>query len=131
MDLYGLQLQAARTIVESGAVIARRRWRKASDRLPVPFQIQVLEPDYIDPSKHGPLDSAPGVQGGFVVNGVQFNPIGKREGILALRRPSRGGSRHHAGFELHSCRRILPTFSAPTVRNRSTAPPGSPRSCSA
>jgi lambda family phage portal protein len=80
MDLYGLQLQAARTIVESGAVIARRRWRKASDRLPVPFQIQVLEPDYIDPSKHGPLDTAPGLQGGFAVNGIQFSPIGRREG---------------------------------------------------
>jgi len=79
-DLYGLQLQAARTIVESGAVIMRRRWRRASDRLPLPFQLQVLEPDYIDPSKHGPLASAPGVQGGFVINGIQFDPIGRREG---------------------------------------------------
>lgn len=79
-DLYGLQLQAARTIVESGAVVMRRRWRRASDGLPLPVQLQVLEPDYIDPSKHGPLDSAPGVNGGFLVNGVQFNPIGAREG---------------------------------------------------
>jgi len=79
-DLYGLQLQAARTIVESGAVVMRRRWRRASDGLPLPMQLQVLEPDYIDPSKHGPLDSAPGVNGGFLINGVQFNPIGAREG---------------------------------------------------
>lgn len=79
-DLYGLQLQAARTIVESGAVIMRRRWRRAADKLPVPFQLQVLEPDYIDPSKHGLLSSQPGVNGGFIVNGVQFNPIGAREG---------------------------------------------------
>ncbi|MFC3579121.1 phage portal protein [Sphingomonas hylomeconis] len=79
-DLYGLQLQAARTIVESGAVIMRRRWRRASDGLPLPMQLQVLEPDYIDPSKHGPLDTAPGSNGGFLVNGVQFNPIGAREG---------------------------------------------------
>lgn len=79
-DLYGLQLQAARTIVESGAVVMRRRWRRLSDRLPLPFQLQVLEPDYIDPSKHGPLASAPDKQGGFIVNGVQFSPLGKREG---------------------------------------------------
>lgn len=79
-DLYGLQLQAARTIVESGAVVMRRRWRRVSDRLPLPFQLQVVEPDYIDPSKHGPLASAPGANGGFLVNGVQFNPIGAREG---------------------------------------------------
>ncbi len=79
-DLYGLQLQAARTIVESGAVVMRRRWRRGSDGLPLPVQLQVLEPDYIDPSKDGPLQSAPGVNGGFIVNGVQFSPIGAREG---------------------------------------------------
>jgi len=79
-DLYGLQLQAARTIVESGAVITRRRWRRSRDGLPLPMQLQVLEPDYIDPSKHGPLASVPGVNGGFLVNGVQFSPIGAREG---------------------------------------------------
>ncbi len=66
--------------MESGAVVMRRRWRRASDGLPLPVQLQVLEPDYIDPSKNGPLASPPGVNGGFIVNGVQFSPIGKREG---------------------------------------------------
>ena len=47
-DLYGLQLQAARTIVESGAVVMRRRWRRLSDRLPLPVQLQVLEPERIE-----------------------------------------------------------------------------------
>lgn len=79
-DLYGLQYQAVLSIVESGAAVVRRRWRRVSDRLPLPMQLQVLEPDYIDPSKHGPLASAPGVNGGYVINGVQFSPIGKREG---------------------------------------------------
>lgn len=79
-DLYGLQLQAARTIVESGAVLMRRRWRRPSDGLPLPMQLQVIEPDYIDPSKHGPMSSAPGTIGGFIINGVQFSPIGQREG---------------------------------------------------
>ena len=79
-DLYGLQLQAARSIVESGAAVIRRRWRRMSDRLPVPMQLQVLEPDYIDPSKHGPLSAPPGVLAGYVINGIQFSPIGQRQG---------------------------------------------------
>lgn len=79
-DLYGLQLKAARTIVESGAAVVRRRWRRFSDGLPLPFQLQVLEPDYIDPSKHGPLTAAPGKLPGFCINGIQFSPIGQREG---------------------------------------------------
>ncbi|HEV7658824.1 MAG TPA: phage portal protein [Allosphingosinicella sp.] len=72
-DLYGLQLQAAGAMVESGAAITRRRWRRASDGLPLPFQMQVLEPDYIDMSKDGPLD------GGHMVNGIEFDPIGRRK----------------------------------------------------
>jgi lambda family phage portal protein len=97
-DLYGLQLQAARAIVESGAAVVRQRWRRLSDRLPLPFQLQVLEPDYIDPSKHGPLSSAPGVNGGYVVNGIQFSPLGRREGYWLYNghpgaaRPSAQGS---------------------------------------
>ncbi len=79
-DLYGLQLQAARAIVEGGGAILRRRWRRVTDRLPVPFQLQVLEADYIDPMRHGPMASAPGAVAGYSVYGVQFSPIGKREG---------------------------------------------------
>ncbi|KQM65977.1 portal protein [Sphingomonas sp. Leaf17] len=79
-DLYGLQLQAARAIVESGAVVMRRRWRRGSDGLPLPVQLQILEPDYLDPSKHGPLATTPGVTGGYMLYGVQFSPIGAREG---------------------------------------------------
>jgi lambda family phage portal protein len=79
-DLYGLQLQAARSVVVSGGAVVRRRWRRASDGLPLPFQIQVLEPDYIDPSKTGPLASKPGALSGYSINGIQFSPIGTREG---------------------------------------------------
>lgn len=79
-NLYSLQLQAARSIVEGGAGLVRRRWRRLTDGLPLPFQLQVLEPDYLDPSKHGPLSSAPGKNGGYCVHGIQFSPLGKREG---------------------------------------------------
>ncbi|WP_380873607.1 phage portal protein [Sphingomonas sp. DBB INV C78] len=79
LDLYGLQLQAARSIVERGGAVVRRRWRRATDRLPMPFQLQVLEPDYIDPSKHGPIGKD-GSNGAYIINGVQFSPLGTREG---------------------------------------------------
>lgn len=79
-DLYGLQLQAARAIVESGGAVIRRRWRSKADRLPLPFQLQVLEADYIDPSKTGPLPTTSGLIGGYSIYGIQFSPIGKREG---------------------------------------------------
>lgn len=74
-NLYGLQLVAARSIVEGGASVARRRWRRARDKLPVPFQIQLLEPDYIDMSKQGPTSD-----GGHAVFGIQFDVLGKRSG---------------------------------------------------
>lgn len=73
-NLYGLQIQAARAIVTGGAVLARRRWRRMSDGLPVPFQLQLLEPDYIDMSKHGPIANS----GAFRTFGIEFNPIGQR-----------------------------------------------------
>lgn len=79
-DLYGLQLLAARTIVVSGGALLRRRWRRKSDRLPMPMQLQLLEPDYIDMSRNGPMASAPGVIGGYYVHGIQFSPLGRREG---------------------------------------------------
>ncbi|MCC4234534.1 phage portal protein [Sphingobium soli] len=79
-DLYGLQLKAARSIVVSGGVLLRRRWRRRSDRLPLPMQLQLLEPDYIDMSRHGPMQATAGVGGGFHVHGIQFSPIGRREG---------------------------------------------------
>ncbi|OJY68730.1 MAG: phage portal protein [Sphingobium sp. 66-54] len=79
-DLYGLQLQAARSIAVGGAVLLRRRWRRKSDGLPLPFQMQLLEADYIDGSKHGPIGQVPGVNGPYEIHGIRFSPTGKREG---------------------------------------------------
>ncbi len=72
-NIYGLQLLAARTIVESGAVLARYRARFARDNYPVPFQIQLLEPDYLDRTRNGLLAN------GQYVGGIQFDQIGNRQ----------------------------------------------------
>lgn len=71
-NIYGLQLLAARAIVESGAVLARYRPRFARDRLTVPFQIQMLEPDYLDATRNGLFDR------GTYVSGIQFDQLGNR-----------------------------------------------------
>ncbi|WP_274626566.1 phage portal protein [Arvimicrobium flavum] len=72
-DLYGLESLAMGTIVESGEVLIRMRPRRPEDRLPLPFQLQVMEPDYLDSSVDGPQPN-----GNFAVQGVEFNLIGKR-----------------------------------------------------
>jgi lambda family phage portal protein len=71
-DLYGLQLIAFRAVVESGAAIVRYRQRRTSDGLTLPFQLQVLEPDYLDDRKHGKTS------GGSYIYGVEFDGIGRR-----------------------------------------------------
>ncbi|MGN6270870.1 MAG: phage portal protein [Sphingomonas sp.] len=72
-NIYGLQLLAARTVVESGAVLSRYRPRFARDNLPVPFQLQMLEPDYLDTNRNGLFGQ------GTYVSGIQFDQIGNRQ----------------------------------------------------
>jgi lambda family phage portal protein len=72
-NLYGLQRLAQRAISESGEVIIRRRRRLASDGLPLPFQVQVLEGDYLDSGKTGTFNG-----GNFINQGIEYNGIGKR-----------------------------------------------------
>lgn len=72
-NLYGLQGLAARTIVESGEVLVRRRWRRVSDGLTVPLQLQVLEPDFIDTTKDGLKNGA-----NEIIQGIEYDPLGRR-----------------------------------------------------
>jgi lambda family phage portal protein len=74
-NLYGLQLLGAQTMVVSGEVLVRRRWRKKRDNLPAPFQLQVLEPDWMHMLTSLPLDN-----GGVRIQGVEFDAIGRRTG---------------------------------------------------
>jgi lambda family phage portal protein len=74
-DYYGLQSLAQRAVVESGEVLVVRKWRRKKDgyRIPVPFQIQLLEGDFIDTSKTADLQG-----GGFILQGVEFDVKGRR-----------------------------------------------------
>lgn len=47
-DFYGLQSLVARSMIESGEVLARDVYRRMEEDLAVPVQLQVLEADHLD-----------------------------------------------------------------------------------
>ncbi len=73
-DFYGLEKLALRTCAQDGEVIIRRRFRLPIDGLPIPVQLQVIEADYLDTAK----DQITLPNGGKIVQGIEFSPIGQR-----------------------------------------------------
>ncbi len=53
LTLDGLIALAVRSMIEGGDAFIRRRWRRASDGLPVPMQLQLMEGDYLDTAMDG------------------------------------------------------------------------------
>lgn len=72
-NLYGLQAQVMNSISEAGEALVRWRPRRLSDGLPLPFQLEALEPDHLDTSKDGKLPN-----GNLAIQGVEFDGIGRR-----------------------------------------------------
>ena len=72
LDFYGLQDLIARTIIESGECIVRHRARRPEDGFRVPYQVQVLEPDYLAIWKTQVTDT------GYILQGVEFDSLGRR-----------------------------------------------------
>lgn len=72
-DLYGLQALVLATVIVSGECLVRIRRRRASDKLPLPFQLQVIEPDFLDSSVDGELPN-----GNLAIRGIEFNKYGRR-----------------------------------------------------
>jgi lambda family phage portal protein len=73
LNLYGIQQLIMGTVVEAGECLIRKRPRRAEDGYALPFQLQVLEPDFIDSSIDGKLSN-----GNYAVQGVEFDLRGKR-----------------------------------------------------
>lgn len=80
LDFYGQQQLAARTVIEAGECLIRKRIRRLSDGLAIPMQTQVLDPDFLDHTKNQVLPN-----GGLIHLGIQFSPIGRREGYWLFR----------------------------------------------
>jgi lambda family phage portal protein len=75
LNFYAAEKLIVSSCYESGEVLVRLWDRRPEDELAVPLQIQILEADYIDDSKT--LQIGPG---GWVIQGVQFDPIGRITG---------------------------------------------------
>ena len=73
LDATGVQLLAARGLVESGEVLLRRRWRRLSDGLVLPVQVELLEADHLALDKTELLAS-----GNQVIQGVEADLRGRR-----------------------------------------------------
>jgi len=73
VDFYGLQGLVARTVFTSGEALVRLRSRRLSDGLEVPLQLQVLEPDYLDESRHEDT-----TDGRHRRMGIEFDGVGRR-----------------------------------------------------
>lgn len=73
-DFYGIQRLVMRAVAESGECLVRRRRRRASDPLPIPLQLEVLEADYLDTTK----DGLRGEAGGPIIQGVEYDALGNR-----------------------------------------------------
>lgn len=72
-DFVGIQKLVMRSTARDGEILVRRRWRRPEDGLPLNFQLQVLEADFLDTNKETILPN-----GHTIVQGVQFNPLGQR-----------------------------------------------------
>lgn len=74
-DLYGLQSLCCRNQVIGGEAIVRLRYRRYTDGLSVPLQLQVLEGDYLPIYMAAKPDAAGENQ---VRYGIEFNSWGRR-----------------------------------------------------
>jgi lambda family phage portal protein len=81
LDFAGLQKLVLRTVAESGECLVRGRVRRPEDNLPIPLQLQILEPDYLDSLKD--VDRLP--NGGRIIQGVEFDAIGRRVAFWLFR----------------------------------------------
>lgn len=75
-----LQGQIVHGMVRDGEMLARRIDRPSDFGLPLPFQVQLLEAEFLDESQDRGLDD-----GGAIVGGIKFNRLGQRVGYLLHR----------------------------------------------
>lgn len=76
LNYYGLQAAAYRAQEQDGEVLIRIRYRRPADGFEVPFQLQLLEIDWLDSSRTGASERG----GNTVVNGIEYDRLGRVAG---------------------------------------------------
>ena len=69
-DFFGMTKAAYWAMEQDGEVLVRLRTRRATDGLPVPLQLQLLEIDWLDSARSGTLN------GNQIVNGIEYDMLG-------------------------------------------------------
>lgn len=93
LDFYGMQALAVRSMFNDGETLLRLRPRRPEDGLTVPLQLQALEGDHL------PVEDSRSLPNGHeIVNGVEFDRLGRREAYhLWNRHPGEfGGAQYRA-----------------------------------
>lgn len=80
-SFYAMQRALAKARFESGEVLLRRRIRRTEDGGVLPLRIQVMESDFLDHTKESDQTN-----GRYVIQGVEFDPIGRRAAYWLHRR---------------------------------------------
>lgn len=101
-DFYGLQTMIGNELFEAGECFVRRRDRRIEDGLSVPIQFQLLPSEMLDTGHNETLANGRRIQ-----CGIQFSPIGKREGYWFYRnlpgdmatQPMRGNTKYFVPAE--------------------------------
>lgn len=75
VDVYGQQSIACRNVLVAGEMFGRFRPRRLSDGLPLPFQVQMIDPEQLPFYFNG--GSSPS-DGNIIRGGVEFDTIGRR-----------------------------------------------------
>lgn len=86
-NFYGLQWLTLRGTAEGGEMLMRARIRRidkagqSEDGLPLPIQMQLLEPDFLDTSK----DQMTAPSGNKIIQGIEYDAIGRRAAYWMFR----------------------------------------------
>lgn len=102
------QVQAVGGAFDSGESFTRQRIRRLTDGLVVPLQLEVLEGDFCDHTRNEALTNADGRQTGKIIQGIEFDAIGRRK-LYHL-------YRNHPGEALAGLTHNLETVGIPAAR---------------
>jgi lambda family phage portal protein len=77
-NFYGIQARAMRSVIESGEILVRK---VLTSEPRMPLRLQLLEPDFLDETKDGPVPGSDHYQ----VQGIEFDGRGVRVGYWIFR----------------------------------------------